>query len=111
MRGEPREVWRERVGRWVRGGLTAEEFARAEGIRAATLRHWKWQLGAEGYKAREGRLREPRCVEIVAPRRMESTDGERFEVELGNGTRVRIPQHFDGDGLRLLLKTLEGRDE
>jgi hypothetical protein len=42
---------------------------------------------------------------------MESTDGERFEVELGNGTRVRIPQHFDGDGLRLLLKTLEGRDE
>jgi len=111
MRGEPQAVWRERVGRWVRGGLTAEEFAQQEGIRAATLRHWKWRLGADGRSRREGRRREARFVEIVGPQRAERADGEGFEVQLGNGTRVRIPQRFDVDGLRRLLEILEGRDD
>jgi transposase-like protein len=111
MRGEPREVWKERVGRWVRGGLTAEEFAQEEGVRPATLRHWKWQLRADGRGRREGRRREAKFVEIVTPQRTERGEGEGFEVQLGNGTRVRIPQLFDGDGLRRLLEILEGRGE
>jgi len=104
-------VWRERVGRWVRGGLTAEEFAQQEGIRAATLRHWKWQLGADGRDRREGRRREARFVEIVAPQRAERADGEGFEVQLGNGMRVRIPRRFDGEELRCLVAILEGRGD
>jgi len=99
------------VGRWVRGGLTAEEFAQREGIRTATLRHWKWQLGADGRDRREGRRREARFVEIVAPQRAERADGEGFEVQLGNGMRVRIPRRFDGEELRRLVEILEGRGD
>jgi transposase-like protein len=95
----------------VRGGLTAEEFAQEEGVRPATLRHWKWQLRADGRGRREGRRREAKFVEIVTPQRTERGEGEGFEVQLGNGTRVRIPQLFDGDGLRRLLEILEGRGE
>ena len=83
MRGEPREVWKERVGRWVRGGLTAEEFAQEEGVRPATLRHWKWQLRADGRGRREGRRREAKFVEIVTPQRTERGEGEGFEVQPG----------------------------
>jgi hypothetical protein len=95
----------------VRGGLTAEEFARSEGVRATTLRHWSWQLGTGRRDRGVARGREPKFVEVVAPHRAERADGEGFEVELGNGMRVRIPRGFDGDGLRRLLGILEGRDD
>lgn len=99
------------MGRWVRSGLTAEEFAQQEGVRAATLRHWRWQLGTGGRDRRGDRRREAKFVEVVAPQRTERADGEGFEVQLGNGTRVRIPGRFDGDELRRLLEILEGRGE
>jgi transposase len=99
------------VGRWVRGGLTAEEFARAEGVRARTLRHWRWQLGTGRRDRGVARVREPKFVEIVAPHKAERADGEGFEVELGNGMRLRIPRRFDGEELRRLLEILEGRGD
>lgn len=97
------------MGRWVRSGLTAEEFAQREGIRAATLRHWRWQLGTCRGDRGVARGREPKFVEIVVPHGAAGADGEGFEVALGNGTRVRIPQRFDGDGLRRLLEILGER--
>ncbi|MHB8420109.1 MAG: IS66 family insertion sequence element accessory protein TnpA, partial [Myxococcales bacterium] len=47
MGRERREVWRKRVERWARSGLTAEEFSRETGVRVGTLRFWKWRFGAE----------------------------------------------------------------
>lgn len=107
MRGEPRAVWQDRVEHWRRSGLTAEEFARTEGIQAATLRHWKWQLAAQGSGRREARGHRGGFVELVVPGPRERDDG--FEVMLADGIRVRVPSAFDGEALGRLLSILEER--
>jgi transposase len=104
MGRETRAVWRERVRRWGESGLTAAEFARYEGVREATLRHWRWQLGAG--RRRQSRESRARFVEIV-PARAAGISEEGFEVMLESGTRVRVPAVFDGDALAKLLSALQ----
>lgn len=101
-----RAEWAERVGRWRRSGLTAKEFARSVGINPGTLMYWACRLG------RERRVRggaSPRSapalgfVELVAG----SGSDSRFELELGNGRRLRIPATFEATALERLLTVLE----
>src|SRR5882724_11292302 len=44
MGRESRATWARRVRRWTRSGLTAERFARREGVNAGTLSFWRWKL-------------------------------------------------------------------
>jgi hypothetical protein len=76
-----RDEWRRPVDRWKDSGLTAKEFAAKTGINAGTLQFWSYKL------------RRP------APR--------RFEVELGNGRRLRVPATFDASALKALFAILE----
>ena len=107
-----RDEWAERVRRWRRSGLPAKEFAHSVGINSGTLTYWACRLG------RERRLRDaasPRSevsrpapdvgfVEIMA-----GSGGDcRFELELGNGRRLRIPASFEAPVLERLLAVLEG---
>ena len=110
--GRGREVWTKRVARWGTSGLTAEEFAARHGLKASTLAYWKWRLGKDQRGGRE-RLRRghqdsavrelPSLIEVRAT----PADG-RFELELTNGRKLRIPVGFEVGDLRNLLSTLEG---
>jgi transposase len=107
-----REEWAERVGRWRRSGLTAKEFARSVGINAGTLTYWACRLGRDRHvrdvaSSQSGVSRlapEVGFVELMA----RSGGDSRFELELGNGRRLRIPASFEAAVLERLLAVLEG---
>jgi hypothetical protein len=105
------------VRRWRRSGQTAREFAESAGINAGTLAYWAWRLKGEGKaKGREEKLpkRRPRdsiasvgkrnFVELIVDR----PDDGGFELELGDGRRLRIPTGFDAAVLGRLLSVLGG---
>lgn len=103
-----RAEWTERVRRWRRSGLTAREFAESIGVKAATLTHWAWRVGREG-RGRGRTEQRPvavsaRFVEVIAA----AAGDERFELELGNGRRLRIPTGFEAAALERLLVVVEG---
>jgi hypothetical protein len=109
--------WAGLVRRWRRSGQTACEFAESVGVNAGTLSYWAWRLKREG-KATDGAARSRRkrrrrqqsiapmgersFVELIVDRPEEG----RFELELGDGRRLRIPAGFDGAALGRLLTVL-----
>ncbi len=106
-----RRAWVERVAGWRRSGLTAKEFARTLGVNAGTLTYWAWRLGRERRLAGKARQQVRGAVCPSAPAWVEirgagGTDS-RFELELGNGQRRRIPALFDPTALERLLAVLE----
>lgn len=104
-----RAEWSRRVGQWRRSGLTATEFGRRSGVNAGTLSHWAWRLGRERREEAPGARR---TVGLEAPAALleivgaEIRDGA-FQIELGNGRRVRVPASFNAQALERLLGVLE----
>ncbi|HUH93510.1 MAG TPA: hypothetical protein VL742_10300 [Casimicrobiaceae bacterium] len=114
--GATRDRWAARVRRWRQSGQTAREFAAAAGVNAGTLAYWAWRLkrdgnGAGGQATRRRRRRSTapskhaRFVELIVDRPEERS----FDLELGDGRRLRIPPGFDGPALDRLLLVLTDR--
>jgi hypothetical protein len=108
---ETRDEWRKRVERWRDSGLTAAEFAAETGINAGTLQFWQYKLKKRIGEGRSPKPVPPRpplaasIIELRAPAAI-ATDA-RFEVELANGRRLRVPADFDSGALRTLITVLE----
>lgn len=105
------------VERWERSGLALSRFAEREGIGRKTLSRWRRQLG--GDRLRPGRRRSSgpegsggrsqssaTFTELSMTRRGAASAAVMFEVVLGGGTTVRVPEHFDPGALRVLVETL-----
>ncbi|MGH7898664.1 MAG: IS66 family insertion sequence element accessory protein TnpA [Candidatus Binatia bacterium] len=106
-----RAEWAERVRRWRRSGLKAREFAESIGVKPATLTYWAWRLGRDGGK-RGNRDRAGRGSRIAVGTQFvelitSAVEDRRFELELGNGCRLRIPAGFDDAALERLLRVVE----
>jgi hypothetical protein len=106
-----REEWRRRVERWKDSGLTAKEFAAETGINAGTLQFWCYKL-KEGRRPTAQRRSKASSetilsslVEVHAP--AGGLVDQRFEIELGNGRRVRVAAGFEPAALKALLALLE----
>jgi len=106
-----RDEWQKRVQRWKDSGLTAREFAAETGINAGTLQFWRYKL-KHGIRPAARTKRKPpsneilaSLVEVRAP--VVADDDRRFEIELGNGRRVRVGSGFDAETLRSLIAVLE----
>jgi len=92
--------------------LSAGEFAASIGVKASTLSYWAWRVGREQRLAADAvkeslepvAARRTAFVEVIAG----GGDDERFELELGNARRLRIPPRFKADALQRLLAVLEG---
>ncbi len=101
-----RETWAKRVERWSASELTAAEFARKLGVRASTLKWWKWRLGST-------RRRESSKSLAISPLTfVEMTSAARhepIEIVLATGTRVAVPSDFDSSALARVLEVLGGR--
>jgi transposase len=107
-----RDEWRRRVERWKDSGLTAKEFAAETGINAGTLQFWKYKLKKREVVARA--RRRPRSTaamlvsSLIEVRPSTGAAAEtRFEIELGNGRRLRVPAGFEPGVLKTLLAVLE----
>ena len=106
------EEWQKRVERWRDSGLPAEQFAAELGINAGTLKFWGYKLNkakreAAGMAAPVKKKRPVRVPSFVEVRTTASAPA--FDVELGNGRRLRVPTDFDVDALGRLLSVLEGK--
>jgi transposase len=91
-----RDEWAERVGRWQKSRLSAEDFAAREGIKPKQLVWWRWKLRSSSppppRPPPEMRFLPVRVVEAVAPA---PGSGVALEVALPNGRVVRVPPGFD----------------
>ena len=95
-----REVWAERVARWKASVLTAEEYARRHKLGTASLKWWKWKLGA----TKKTTISPLTFVEMTSAVKRES-----IEVVLEGGTVVRVPADFVEATLVRVLGVLEQR--
>jgi hypothetical protein len=106
-----RDEWRKRVDRWKDSGLTAKEFAAETGINAGTLQFWRYKLarGTPASVRRRARRAAASIVSSIVEVRPAAPAAEesRFEIEIGNGRRVRVPMVFDATALRSLLSVLD----
>jgi len=105
-----RDEWQKRVERWNESGLSAKQFAAETGINAGTLQFWKYKLkkqSAEAPRAARRRAPSPTVSSLVEVRPMSVGADNRFEIELNNGRRLRLPATFDADTVKALVVVLE----
>ena len=105
-----RDEWRKRVDRWRDSGLTAREFAAETGINAGTLQFWRYKLRkGEPVSARRRATgaKNPILSSIVEVRPSVATEEMRFEIDLANGRRLRVPAAYEASALKALLAILE----
>jgi hypothetical protein len=105
-----RAEWEKRVERWSDSGLTAKQFAVETGINAGTLNFWKYKLKALGVPTRGRRPKNvttPAMSSLVEVQPVGLAVEDRFEIELRDGRRVRVPAAFEPAALRALLTILE----
>ena len=102
-------LWRDRVERQRRSGLSILEFCRREGFSAGSFYAWKRRLQAsrstvESKSKKQGRQRashgqSPRSGFVQFPLTVDST----IEIRFVDGTLVRVP----AEKLAVTLKTLQ----
>lgn len=100
-RSRKRDEWAKRVAGWKRSGLSAMAFAEREGFNGYTLRWWACQLRREPVIED---LR-PKFVEVVVP--AVPVIAESIELVVRNGLRLVVPNSFDEDALRRVLRVIE----
>lgn len=114
--GEMRAV----LERWQRSGLPLWRFAEMEGIAQNTLYRWRRRTGiavgdlrrhdgAQGVSDRSGAAAAvPLFAEVSALLGASPSNAAArvFEVVLGDGITVRVPERFDPASLRALLAAL-----
>jgi hypothetical protein len=108
------ELWRERIGRQERSGLSIWEYCRREGVSAGSYYLWKRRLSqtaaTEPGKTRgtRGGRRRPDAGARNSRRgfvEVAWTPSQAIEVCFVDGTVLRLPAH-PLDALALTLKTL-----
>lgn len=94
--------WRSLLREQAKSGLTVKEFAARRGLVANTLSWWRCRLRRLAAEAGAAVLVP---VEVVDREAVETHVGG-FEIQLGDGTVLRVPRGFDATELTRLLRTL-----
>jgi hypothetical protein len=87
-----KDEWRKRLARFARGGQTVAAFCLGERVSMATFYHWKRRLASESVERRTGATAvgvSRNGTGAFLPVRIERAAA--VEIELPNGTRVRVP--------------------
>lgn len=101
-------IWKNRINEWRKSGLTLEQFAQREGLKARTLAWWRWKLSEAHPELRVNRDARETKLQVVELSPDLLVGGEHFEVALHGGRRVIVPAGFDAHALGRLLDVLEG---
>lgn len=87
-----RKLWRERLARFAGSDQSVATFCSAEGISVPTFYEWKRKLASRSVGCRKRRTKgsvSGNPVRAFLPVRIEGM--MLVEIELPNGTRVRVP--------------------
>jgi transposase len=107
-------LWRQRLQRWQRSGLTARAFCQREQLRESALYFWKREIArrdceqpeqadtAPKHRARAARARFVPVTIAAAP-----TPTTTVEIVLRAGRTVRVGPGFDPALLRAVVSALE----
>lgn len=76
------EVWRERLGRQARSGLSIAEFCRREGVSAASFYQWRRRLKGSG-----GGKRQPAFQQVVV---RPASSLSALRVRLAGGAEIEV---------------------
>lgn len=98
-----RQWWIKAVQRWRRSRLTAEQFAKQEGLAVSTLRWWSSELG-RGTRAKREPVK-PVPLEVRVDGRAVAMAGAAIEVE-ADGVLVRVPVGVDAAYVASLARLL-----
>ena len=109
-----RKFWTKVIDNFEAGGSGErhQEFADRHGVECDTFRRWLYLLRAErrGRRWRSRRIATPApalALPLVEVQPTRVAD-ERLEVELRDGTRIRVPARFEAETLQQLLAILAG---
>lgn len=117
MKQDTRKIWAERIKAWKQSGETAAAYGARTGVSEHALHNWSSVLRRESRERLEagaGLVRATDFVEVVRPvstsTRVKTLshvrDGRGFELHLGNGNRLSIPERFDTTALREVIGAL-----
>ena len=113
-----RRFWTQLIAKFEdTGGVEKHrDFAARHEVECGAFRHWLYLLraGAGGRRGSTRRRQGPARMPAIAMPLVEVTtarlDDDRFELDLGDGRRLRVPTTFEAEVLRELLAILdEGR--
>jgi hypothetical protein len=101
LRGAEREAHARRaIERWQASGESLAAFCRSEGIAPVTLHRWRREFG---------RTAGASPVRFVSVDVAMARDAGSFELDLGEGRRLRVPAGFAERDLERLLAVLGGK--
>jgi transposase len=100
---ETREmVWRERLARFERSGLSVREFCRKEGCSDPAFYQWRKRLRKRRPRQASGSQADKTVVDSEAFVPVTISPSSFAEVEFPNGVRIRVPA-TDAEALRVAL--------
>ena len=110
-------LWRQRLARWQRSGLTGRDFCRREHLSEPSFYGWKREIARRDRESStvtgQARSRRPRRTRQVAPNDFVPVTviaaAAPLEVVLRSGQTVRVHIGFDAAHLRAVVAALEAR--
>jgi hypothetical protein len=108
--GRLAELWRGRIGRQARSGLSIREYCRREGVSAGSYYLWKRRLSRQPVpEVRRGNSARPTVAETPNSQsgfvEVAWTSSQVIEVYFTDGTLLKVPAN-QPDALAVTLKTL-----
>ncbi len=91
---------------WALSGLTMTEYARVQGLPVKRLWAWSGRLRKAGWVAAKGEGADGGMFAPVRVIGSRSEGAPGFEVVVGNGMTVRVPNDFVDHALRRLLEVV-----
>lgn len=102
------EHWRGVIEEWTDSGLSQSEFCRQRDLSLPSFSWWKWELSRRDRESERPRFLPVRVVGSAGSIEPVPWRGSGdFEVTLQQGYRIRVPEHFDPEALRRLIRSLE----
>ncbi len=104
---ERERFWRETIARRARSGLSVREFCEREGLALSTYHYWRRELArrdAEPVGVSPEKVDSSRPAFV--PVSLEGRSAAAIEIELVDGTIVRVPRGCDAGALRMVLGAL-----
>lgn len=90
-RGDAELVWRERLERYRRSGLTVEAFCRREGVSTSNFYGWKRRV-AKRSAASTHEEKSPEESPLFVPVAMNSLGSSEVRIALPGGAVVHLPE-------------------
>lgn len=107
--GRTERIWRERLKRYRRCGLTVAAFCEREGVSTASFYAWKRRLGGRSSSGQPRSDEAPEEPPLFVPVSVKPTASTDVRIELPGGAVVRLPADADERLVRSCIRAAAER--